>query len=98
MLTTDMRLKVIAALQSGKVSLKMLIAILRIYYIRDSFTDEEIETITTMYNKVRDGEITAANYMEFFWGLGSVKRTDRPDTASGVTDLILHRKELENID
>lgn len=97
MLTTDMRLKVIAAIQSRQMSLKLLIAILRIYYIRESFTDEEINTITTMYNKVVNGEITSANYMDFFYGLGSVKRIPREDIASGVNDLILHRKELEKI-
>jgi len=97
MLTKDMRLKVIAALQSGKVSLNQLIFILKIYYMRDSFTEEEINIITTMYNKVRNGELTSANYMDFFYGLGGVKRTGRDDTVSGVVDLIKHRDELEKI-
>lgn len=97
MLTTDMRLQVIGAIQRKMLSLNQLIAVLKIYYMRKDFTDEEITTITTMYNKVVSGEINSANYMEFFWGLGSVKRTDRPDTVSGVVDLIKHRDELEKI-
>ena len=66
MLTTDMRLQVIGAIQRKMLSLNQLIAVLKIYYMRKDFTDEEITTITTMYNKVVSGEINSANYMEFF--------------------------------
>jgi len=97
MLTTDMRLKVIGAIQSKAISLKFLIAVLQIYYKRQEFEDWELEIITNMYNKVVDGEIGAANYMDFFNGLHEVRRTDRFDYASGVQDLILHRDELEKI-
>ncbi len=97
MLTTSMRLKVIAAIQSHKMSLNQLIYILQIYYKRKDFEDWELEIITTMYNKVVDGEIGAANYMDFFNGLHEVRRTDRFDYVSGVQDLMMHRDELEKI-
>lgn len=97
MLTTNMRLKVIGAIQSHRLSLNQLIYILKIYYVRNEFEDWELEIITNMYNKVIDGEIGAANYMDFFNGLHEVRRTDRFDYVSGVQDLILHRDELEKI-
>ena len=97
MLTTEMRLKVIGAIQSHKLSLEQLIGILKIYYIRKNFTEEEVSIITDAYNKVYNGEINAANYMDFFILLKGVKRTDRNDVESGVTALVLNRSELDKL-
>ena len=97
MLTTDMRLKVIGAIQSHRLSLEQLIGILKIYYIRKDFTEEELSTITDAYNKVYNGEINAANYMDFFILLKGVKRTERNDVESGVTALVMHRDELNKL-
>ena len=92
-----MRLKVIGAIQSHKLSLEQLIGILKIYYIRKNFTEEEVSIITDAYNKVYNGEINAANYMDFFILLKGVKRTDRNDVESGVTALVLNRSELDKL-
>lgn len=97
MLTTNMRLQVIGAIQRHRLSLPQLVFILQIYYKRESFEGWELDIITNMYNKVIDGEINAANYMDFFNGLHPVRRTDRFDYTSGVQDLLAHQDEIKNI-
>lgn len=97
MLSKNVRLNVIVAIEKQEISLVQLIAILELYYMRNSFTEQELEIISNAYTKVITGEITKENYMDFFTMLKPIKRTDRDKLNDGLKEIFARKSDIENL-